>query len=873
MSKWRDAGQRKEDSVSEESGKIVASFLKNARELVCSGVDEWMGERRLFIRVYVRAVDGDDLLPTREGVTLPVEQALELHKAIQGLGDVASNDKLVACIPKSPTKELRVGCNVFKNIPLIYVRTFARTEAGSAEWFPTRQGISLRVELYPALAESMQYLMDHLAEESGRVVDIGSAGKRVSGNGEAPAVGGMEAGPGTGGEGHDEDHLVQERPPAEQEGGIDAERPILEEQLGQSIDAIPIESDSNLVARPLLAEEVEGSLVACIGLETAAQKALWAHGIVTIGDLRKVVASGHLKRLPQLEPRGISHLQALLRQMDMVVGDLDGIRHAGEGSCSLELLGLGPRARHALQRAGLRTVLEVRIAVGMDVLQSINQVGARTIEEVTSALAAFLSPPRPPILSLPALVPPATFASLVQPDVERLSDRSLAIFLARAAQPPVTLEALGDTWGITRERVRQIEAKTLRQLLPRMAHSTGRRCLVGMYSIAEGLGNHLSRDTWRKALINLELLGSFGASTGGRVVPLPDPFEVLLAILVNDAENGNTLDPPFDARMLATSGSTPLARFEALKGLTRTCLRKVSRQVAYTGGITIVDAAVLLDVDKDTACLALAGMGFEEVEEEWFGPTPESLPARSPLEYAGLKMLSVRPVIPLQDFADGLRRHISRFYPSLAPKRVLERSLRLLGFEVENEFVTGDVSRSCLSSTEAHFVQLVAEVGPVVTHGEVAECLIEAGLSLPAASALLSRSPIVRKMDQGIYALVGSRPTWDHVEAARQRIQRIGADAETTHGLDGVVRHKFNLNSWGYYSGVVTCHGLPALVGGWPIMLDGERAGVAQSDGELMWGFNDAFRQLGARLGDRVELSLDTRSRAISLQKVDSDGR
>lgn len=150
-----------------DEGKVIASFPKNSRELVCIGLDEWQGEARIFARVYVKAIEGDELVPTREGVTLPVGKLPELHEAVLRLGEVVSSEKLVARIAKSSTKEVRVGCNVFKKIPLIYLRTFASSDPASEAWFPTRQGISLRVELYPALAEAMRLLADHVDGHQG----------------------------------------------------------------------------------------------------------------------------------------------------------------------------------------------------------------------------------------------------------------------------------------------------------------------------------------------------------------------------------------------------------------------------------------------------------------------------------------------------------------------------------------------------------------------------------------------------------------------------------------------------------------------------------------------------------------------------------
>lgn len=649
--------------------------------------------------------------------------------------------------------------------------------------------------------------------------------------------------------------------------------PALPDQLRS---VAPIEEDTSDTAAAVAAS-MDHASIGCLGLPKAVRQELWLKNVVNLGELRNALDAGRLDKMYSMGPDGPSFLRSKLEEHDRrVFKHADAVGHEGEGSCAIELLGLSPRYRHALQRAGLKTVMDVRAAIGQGNLDELPQIGARAIGEIETALARFILPPG---VAMPAaksasalsrLTTQATFADLLQPALAQLPSRDLSIFIARAAPNPLTLEALGDLWGITRERVRQIESKLLRRLLPRVNHPTGLRCLASLFAVADSLGPHLSRDSWHKALANTGLLGHFNPHEMSSRESIPDPYDVLLAILMADAEHGGRLNPPFDVGTLVMSGSTPIARIAAVRHVPKRLRRKVHRQAAYTGGIVLGDAAALMLLDEATARLAIQGLGYVEVEGEWFGPEGGSPTARSPLECAGAKMLAVRSAITFQEFADGLRRHIGRFYPSLAPQPVLERTLRLLGFEITDGSVTGDSHPNALSKSETLFVRIVSESGPVVTHAEVAERFIEAGLSLPAASALLSRSPVVRKVEQGLYTLVGTSPSWDQVKAGRQRMHRIDSDTETNHGLDGVVRYTFNLNSWGFYSGVVNCSRLPVLEGGWPILLDEEQVGMAQSDGEMMWGFSDAFRRLGARMGDRAELSFDTRARIISLRMVDA---
>ncbi len=149
------------DDSYENNGKVVASFAKNNTEAVCVGVSEWKGKQLIFVRVFAQALGEDSLIPTKAGISLAAEKYNELLKGIQDLGDVISSDKVVAKIKKNNKQEVWIGFNVFKGIPLIYLRTFSVFKEGE-ELRPTKQGVSVRVEQYPYLLEAIEKLGNEL---------------------------------------------------------------------------------------------------------------------------------------------------------------------------------------------------------------------------------------------------------------------------------------------------------------------------------------------------------------------------------------------------------------------------------------------------------------------------------------------------------------------------------------------------------------------------------------------------------------------------------------------------------------------------------------------------------------------------------------
>ena len=68
-----------------------------------------------------------------------------------------SSEKVVAKIQKNSKQQIWVGLNIFKDIPLLYVRTYSKF-GDEEEYKPTKRGVSMKVELYPQLLEAVEKL-------------------------------------------------------------------------------------------------------------------------------------------------------------------------------------------------------------------------------------------------------------------------------------------------------------------------------------------------------------------------------------------------------------------------------------------------------------------------------------------------------------------------------------------------------------------------------------------------------------------------------------------------------------------------------------------------------------------------------------------
>jgi len=150
---------------------------------------------------------------------------------------------------------------------------------------------------------------------------------------------------------------------------------------------------------------------------------------------------------------------------------------------------------------------------------------------------------------------------------------------------------------------------------------------------------------------------------------------------------------------------------------------------------------------------------------------------------------------------------------------------------------------------------------------EIAEEFMASGLSLPAAGRTLYTSPIAEKIDSGLYKIRGQKISWNEEEAALKRQKKFSQNDEISYGLDGIIRLKITINSYAFLSGVINSYKIKDLSGGWNIYIDDNLCGKATMDGLFLWGLSNPFKKIDAQIGDRVELSFNTRNRILNVRK------
>lgn len=74
-----------ENNQNEAQEEIIYQFDKNERETVKLRKSVFKGKEYVDLRLYVKAQEGDQDIPTKKGVNLPVDKIPELKKAIAKL--------------------------------------------------------------------------------------------------------------------------------------------------------------------------------------------------------------------------------------------------------------------------------------------------------------------------------------------------------------------------------------------------------------------------------------------------------------------------------------------------------------------------------------------------------------------------------------------------------------------------------------------------------------------------------------------------------------------------------------------------------------------------------------------------------------------
>ena len=641
-------------------------------------------------------------------------------------------------------------------------------------------------------------------------------------------------------------------------------------------------------------QEFDLITIESLNLSRRTYHALSRGGVLTIGDLRDFYTNRskyHVRNIGNksldeiakaLDNPNINFSIAKLVETDSVqapVYDEDVIRTASQ--LSIDALNLPRVIKNTLKKHGIKTVKDF-LNVSDSSFSNFNRVGPKALSIIKLCREDFVKNYGSFIVTRPKFnvteKKAVTWGQIAEEYFRSEKDVYSYILISRFGFSPKTLEEIATELGVTRERVRQIQEGAVVRYLKHIRYSGTARLLEKVEEVFTTYREDLSLSNLKTLLKKEGVLGQFSEPVTTEYIRNVDLLETMICwlnLISNKKYTMQQIEFSVDISDLTKSGRISIRDRATLMNISKRERRKIKRKVLFTGGITIKEVSKILSADERIAVLLLKTLGLQKTDDEWFtfkSLTDNQDNSKIPLRIAGLKMLAVTPVMNFDSFHDGLRRHASRFYAGIAPIYVVEHILPMLGFEIKDSKISTQLStRGILSKSEQCLISAIKKNGGVASFLEVAEEFFLQNLSLPAVSVTLKRSPIVEKVNEGFHKLRGTEVSWQDVELAQKRQKRFAQDDEITHGLDGVVRMKFTVNSYAFLTGVVGAGSVKELSGTWTVLHDGSHSSDAKIDESYLWGVGKIFKKMEVKMGERMELAFNTWNRTLSIRKVTNE--
>ena len=377
--------------------------------------------------------------------------------------------------------------------------------------------------------------------------------------------------------------------------------------------------------------------------------------------------------------------------------------------------------------------------------------------------------------------------------------RDLDIFMRRTLALRPTLEELGREWGLTRERIRQIERRTERRLADRISVSPCLR-IQSAIAIAKEMGAEITYSAWVERITRSGLLGQWSPQANKGILSTITPADLLIAVC-NLSEAGTASAHcllPENLRCLIGHEDVTANVIKTAKQLPKATIRDIRKQAKNGGAVHIPSTSKELGLPVEETRALLLQLGYERVTDDWFmlkpHKTQEEFDRTWAVVHTVLKMLRFCGPLEIDQAARGLRRRASRQGYSVPPPAVLTQVLTRYRFVVKDGYVTWhDDNLSTASTGETIALGLVEALGPVVSHFELVQAFIEAGLSVPALSAVLRYSPLLVKVDSGLYKLRGKAVSHGDIEKARLRQPITDTNSEIKFDTSGAIHLRLNL--------------------------------------------------------------------------------
>ena len=415
--------------------------------------------------------------------------------------------------------------------------------------------------------------------------------------------------------------------------------------------------------------------------------------------------------------------------------------------------------------------------------------------------------------------------------------------------PRKTLEEVGQTHAMTRERVRQIEAKTIRNLQARWHELP---LLDAALSALERCGPLVADDV---ATVLKENSVPAEAISASAILKAAEVFERRSAVAISSISSRPVVARP-EVLELVRRATLELRRTTQSSGCTSLTLL----QFGLSGNILISsDLRQGLEMVEEVVWL--------DAERTWLY---SKRPVRNRLFNLVEKIFTVATRVHVNELRQAVSRpHRVKYVP---PADVLSAFCTAHGLlkTSENEIVSAPALNADLGDLDGAFVRAFQSLGSPLTREELEDyCIEEEGMKVSSFFQRLSYCPLFLRLASGVYALVGTRVPAGSVEAAKRRIRDDRTPPQHGWSPDGRLWVVVRLSRASIQSGAFFA---PSFVnehaeGIWRTTLtDGREIGTVEVKQGIVNGLRDEFELLAADASDFCLLKFDLTNNKVSVQ-------
>lgn len=426
---------------------------------------------------------------------------------------------------------------------------------------------------------------------------------------------------------------------------------------------------------------------------------------------------------------------------------------------------------------------------------------------------------------------------------------------------PITLEAAGEIMGVTRERIRQIEARVHRQHakvgeveIPQLSAAlrvVREASPIDSSGIPELLRGRVNTETSFSTRSLLSIADFFGYEPGFKEV------EAGARTLI--VATGGELSGPKIQQILAK------ARYLSRSGISN--LRELSDRLEDAHleiAPSLLQPLVALDQD-----LWLRSDG-------WFWNEQSDAGGRNWMVNVTRKMLAVNSPLPLSSVREGLRRRVAWRRRGVIPPLAVLREF----FERSPDFSldAGDLVSSLdpdstaeLSAIERDMVDILQSAPDgVLDRATFMEACRKRGLNLSTVGVSTTYSPVLERIAHNVWAARGTRVSPVLLGQFRdEHSRRSKATYATLWEADGRFSFSIVLSISQISSAILQLPPDATFLFGRSFSaftVDGRATGTITGNDRTTWGWNSFFARAGAEPGDYLKATFDIAASKVALQ-------